>query len=37
MTRLARSPRRLWREILDQNRREVSGALAALMRELRRR
>lgn len=36
MTRLARSPRRLWREILEQNRTEVRDALAALMRELRR-
>jgi prephenate dehydrogenase len=37
MTRLARSPRRLWREILDQNRPEVRRALSGLMRELRRR
>jgi hypothetical protein len=37
MTRLARSPRGLWREILHQNRREVGRALAALRRELGRR
>jgi prephenate dehydrogenase len=37
MTRLARSPRRLWREILEQNGREVNGALAAVQRALRRR
>jgi prephenate dehydrogenase len=37
MTRLARSPRGLWREILDQNRRQVSRALAAVRRELGRR
>jgi prephenate dehydrogenase len=37
MTRLARSPRRLWREILDQNRREVARALAAVRRALGRR
>ena len=37
MTRLARSPWRLWREILDQNRPEVRHALGGLMRELRRR
>ena len=36
MTRLARSPRRLWREILDQNRRPVARAVAAFARELRR-
>lgn len=30
MTRLARSPRRLWRQILQQNHREVARALAAL-------
>jgi prephenate dehydrogenase len=35
MTRLARSPRRLWREILDQNRREVARALRGLARALR--
>jgi len=37
MTRLARSPRGLWREILAQNRREVGRALGALRRELARR
>ena len=37
MTRLARSPRRLWREILGQNRQAVARALAAFARELRRR
>jgi prephenate dehydrogenase len=37
MTRLARSPRGLWREILDQNRREVTRAVDAFVRELRRR
>jgi prephenate dehydrogenase len=37
MTRLARSPWRLWREILDQNRRPVARAVAALAHELRRR
>src|SRR6266542_4400311 len=36
MTRLARSPRRLWREILAQNDAEVSRALGAFIRELRR-
>jgi prephenate dehydrogenase len=36
MTRLARSPRRLWREILDENRDEVRTALGALSRELAR-
>jgi prephenate dehydrogenase len=36
MTRLARSPRQLWREILGQNDREVARALAAFVRELRR-
>jgi prephenate dehydrogenase len=35
MTRLARSPRPLWREILGLNRREVARALAALRRRLR--
>jgi prephenate dehydrogenase len=30
MTRLARSPRPLWREILGQNRAEVARALRAL-------
>lgn len=37
MTRLARSPRQLWREILGQNRQAVARALAAFARELRRR
>jgi prephenate dehydrogenase len=37
MTRLSRSPSRLWREILDENRREIRAALAALSRELGRR
>jgi prephenate dehydrogenase len=37
MTRLARSPRSMWREILAQNRREVTRALAAVRRRLRRR
>ena len=36
MTRLARSPRSLWRQILVENRREVSRALAALRRSLGR-
>lgn len=36
MTRLARSPRELWREILAQNAPEVSKALAAFLRELPR-
>jgi prephenate dehydrogenase len=36
MTRLAGSSRRLWREILDQNRVEVRRALAALRRALAR-
>ena len=36
MTRLARSPRPLWREILGQNRAEVSRALLALQRALAR-
>jgi prephenate dehydrogenase len=35
MTRLARGPRRLWRQILAQNRREVARALAAVGRGLR--
>jgi prephenate dehydrogenase len=34
MTRLARSPRALWREVLAENRREVGRALAALVRRL---
>jgi prephenate dehydrogenase len=37
MTRLARSPRGLWREILAQNDREVGRALAAFLREVRGR
>lgn len=37
MTRLGRSPRRLWRVILEQNRREVSRALRALDGALRLR
>jgi hypothetical protein len=37
MTRLARSPRRLWRDILAQNRSEVRRALAAFRRALRDR
>ena len=37
MTRLARSPRALWRQILAQNRREVSRALAAFQRALGRK
>ncbi|HYU40891.1 MAG TPA: prephenate dehydrogenase/arogenate dehydrogenase family protein [Vicinamibacteria bacterium] len=36
MTRLARSPRALWREILRENRGEVRQALAALRAALRR-
>jgi len=35
MTRLARSPRGLWREILAENARDVRRALRALARELR--
>lgn len=35
MTRLARSPRALWREILQQNHAEVERALAAFIRALR--
>jgi prephenate dehydrogenase len=35
MTRLARSPRPLWREILASNRLEVARALDAVVRELR--
>ena len=34
MTRLARSPRALWREVLAENRREVARALRALARRL---
>jgi prephenate dehydrogenase len=36
MTRLARSPRPLWREILAQNRSEVARALRAFRRALLR-
>jgi prephenate dehydrogenase len=36
MTRLADSPRALWREILRENRAEVRAARAALLRALRR-
>ena len=36
MTRLARSPRSLWREILVQNRTEVARALRAVRRALAR-
>lgn len=35
MTRLARSPRRLWREILDENSAEVARALRAVRARLR--
>jgi prephenate dehydrogenase len=37
MTRLARSPRRMWRAILDQNRAEVARAVTAVVRRLERR
>jgi prephenate dehydrogenase len=37
MTRLARSPRALWREILRENRGEVDAALRSLVKQLRRR
>ena len=37
MTRLARSPRALWQDILGANRVEVRRALAALGRSLERR
>jgi prephenate dehydrogenase len=37
MTRLARSPRPLWRDILEANRVEVRRALGALVRRLERR
>jgi prephenate dehydrogenase len=37
MTRLARSPRPLWRDILEANRAEVRRALAALGKQLGRR
>jgi hypothetical protein len=36
MTRLARSPRPLWREILTENRTEVARALRALRAALSR-
>ncbi len=36
MTRLARSPKRLWRDILQANRDEVAGALRALRAALSR-
>jgi len=36
MTRLARSPRGLWRDILEANRAEVARALGALRRRLRK-
>jgi prephenate dehydrogenase len=37
MTRLAGSPRRLWREILRENHAEVTAALKSLVLQLRRR
>jgi prephenate dehydrogenase len=37
MTRLAASPPALWRDILAQNRRETSRAVAAIIRALKRR
>jgi prephenate dehydrogenase len=37
MTRIAKSPRQLWAQILDQNRAEVRRALEALRRGLARR
>jgi prephenate dehydrogenase len=37
MTRLARSPRPLWNDVLEANRTEVRRALAALVRRLERR
>jgi len=37
MTRLARSPRPLWREILEANRLELSRALRAIVRQLESR
>jgi hypothetical protein len=37
MTRLARSPRALWQDILEANRVEVRRALRALVRRLERR
>ena len=36
MTRLARSPKPLWREILRENRAEVTAALTSLVAQLRR-
>lgn len=36
MTRLARSPRGLWRQILGQNRRAIAGAMRVLRAELLR-
>jgi prephenate dehydrogenase len=36
MTRLAASPRGLWRDILAENRDEVARALAAMVRQLGR-
>jgi prephenate dehydrogenase len=36
MTRLARSPRALWEEILGENRREVGRALRAFQARLAR-
>jgi prephenate dehydrogenase len=37
MTRLARSPRRLWRDILEANRKELARALTAFRRHLPQR
>jgi prephenate dehydrogenase len=37
MTRLTRSPRGMWREILQENRGEVTAALRSLLAQLRRR
>jgi prephenate dehydrogenase len=37
MTRLARSPKPLWREILRENKAEVAAALRSLVAQLRRR
>jgi prephenate dehydrogenase len=36
MTRLAHSPRGLWRQILGQNRRAIAAAMRVLRAELRR-
>jgi prephenate dehydrogenase len=36
MTRLARSPKPLWREILRENKTEVVAALRSLVAQLRR-